>query len=207
MPTTNEIKPRALSPSLLELAGISRATIEAHYRLYQGYVGKRNEIVALLETADRSGANQVHSELRALKVELSFAIGAIKNHEVYFGHLGGEGGDPTGAIGVLITRDFGSVAAWRDDLRATGIAGRGLGVDRIRLGRAPPLQLHRRYPEHLPDLERDTACRPRRPRARVLPRLPDRPRLVHRGVLREPRLERRERLDRHVRHSGRLARP
>jgi superoxide dismutase, Fe-Mn family len=125
MPTTNEIKPRALSPSLLELAGISRTTIEAHYRLYQGYVGKRNEIVALLETADRSRANQVHSELRALKVELSFAIGAIKNHEVYFGHLGGEGGDPTGAIGGLITRDFGSVGAWRDDLRGTGMAGRG----------------------------------------------------------------------------------
>ena len=125
MATTNEIKPRALSPSLLELAGISRTTIEAHYRLYQGYVGKRNEIVALLETADRSRANQVYSEVRALKVELSFAIGAIKNHEVYFGHLGGEGGDPTGAIGALITRDFGSVGAWRDDLRGTGMAGRG----------------------------------------------------------------------------------
>jgi len=125
MPTYTEIKPRPLRPSLLELAGISRATIEAHYRLYQGYVGKRNEILALLQAADRSAASQVHSDLRALKVELSFAIGAVKNHEVYFGHLGGKGGDPKGAIGALITRDFGSVDAWRDDLRATGIAGRG----------------------------------------------------------------------------------
>ena len=125
MPTYTEISPRALNPRLLELEGISRVTIEAHYRLYQGYVGKRNEILAQLEATDRSVANQVHSELRALKVELSFAIGAIKNHEVYFAHLGGEGGDPAGAIDALIRRDFGSVDAWRDDLRATGIAGRG----------------------------------------------------------------------------------
>lgn len=125
MPSYTEIKPRALMPNLLELDGISRATIEAHYRLYQGYVGKRNEILAMLEGANRSGANQVYSELRSLKVELSFAIGAIKNHEVYFAHLGGEGGEPTGAIGDLIRRDFGSVDSWRDDLKATGVAGRG----------------------------------------------------------------------------------
>ncbi len=125
MPTYTEITPRALTPKLLELDGISRATIEAHYRLYQGYVGKRNEILAKLEGADRSGANQVYSEVRALKLELSFAIGGIKNHEIYFAHLGGEGGDPTGAIGELIKRDFGSADAWRDDLKATGVAGRG----------------------------------------------------------------------------------
>ena len=125
MPTYTDIKPRELNPALLELDGISRASIEAHYRLYQGYVGKRNEILAMLEAVDRSGANQVYSELRALKVDLSFAVGGIKNHEIYFAHLGGEGGDPTGRIKDLIERDFGSVGAWRDDLKATGIAGRG----------------------------------------------------------------------------------
>ena len=104
----------------------SRArSVEAHHRLYQGYVAKRNEILGKLAALDRSGANQVYSELRALKVDLSFAIGGIKNHEVYFAHLGGQGGDPTGAIGDLIKRDFGSVGAWRDDLTATGMAARG----------------------------------------------------------------------------------
>ena len=123
--STNEIKPRELRPSLLELDGISRASIEAHYRLYQGYVAKRNEILEKLGAADRGNANQVYSEWRALKVELSFATGGIKNHEIYFAHLGGEGGDPTGAAGDLIRRDFGSVALWREDLKATGMAGRG----------------------------------------------------------------------------------
>jgi Fe-Mn family superoxide dismutase len=120
-----EISPRELKPALYELDGISREAVEAHYKLYQGYVDKRNEILGKLESVDRSAANQVYSEVRALKVELSFAIGGIKNHEVYFEHLGGNGGDPTGLIGDLIRRDFGSVDAWRSDLKATGMAGRG----------------------------------------------------------------------------------
>ncbi|RDI76182.1 Superoxide dismutase [Gaiella occulta] len=120
-----EITPRELKPALLELDGISRASIEAHHRLYKGYVSKRNEILGLLESADRASANQVYSELRALKVDLAFALGGIKNHEVYFAHLGGAGGEPTGAIGALIRRDFGSAEAWRSDLRATGMAARG----------------------------------------------------------------------------------
>ena len=67
----------------------------------------------------------MYSELRALKVDLTFAIGGIKNHELYFEHLGGVGGEPKGAFGDLVTRDFGSVDAWRADLKATGISGRG----------------------------------------------------------------------------------
>ena len=120
-----EIAARELKPSLLELDAISSETIEAHYRLYQGYVAKRNEILGKLASADLGTANQVYSELRSLKVELSFAIGGIKNHELYFDHLGGAGGEPKGAFGDLVARDFGSVEAWKADLKATGLAGRG----------------------------------------------------------------------------------
>ena len=120
-----EITARVLEPALLELDGISRETIEAHYKLYEGYVGKRNEIMEKLAEVDLAAANQAYSEVRVLKVELSFALGGIKNHEIYFEHLGGSGGDPGGAIGSLITRDFGSAGAWRADLKATGMAGRG----------------------------------------------------------------------------------
>jgi superoxide dismutase, Fe-Mn family len=120
-----EIAPRALRPETLELEGISRATIEAHYKLYQGYVNKRNEILGKLEGVDLGAANQVYSDIRALKVDLTFAIGGIKNHEIYFAHLGGAGGDPTGAFAALARRDFGSIEAWRSDLRATGMAARG----------------------------------------------------------------------------------
>jgi Fe-Mn family superoxide dismutase len=120
-----EIAARSLKPALLEMDGLSRASVEAHYKLYQGYVNKRNEILGRLAEVDASSANQVYSDLRALKVDLSFAIGGVKNHEVYFEHLGGNGGDPDGASASLIERDFGSVANWRADLKATGMAGRG----------------------------------------------------------------------------------
>jgi superoxide dismutase, Fe-Mn family len=120
-----EIAARELKPELYELDGISRASVEAHYKLYEGYVNKRNEILRKLDGIDLASANQVYSEIRSLKVELSFAIGGIKNHEIYFEHLGGGGGDPSGLIGDLIRRDFGGVAEWRADLKATGMAARG----------------------------------------------------------------------------------
>jgi superoxide dismutase, Fe-Mn family len=125
MATYEEIVPRELKPQLYELDGISRASVEAHYKLYQGYVNKRNEILKQLEGVDLGSANQVYSDLRALKVELTFAVGGIKNHELYFEHLGGPGGEPDGAIAALLARDFGSLAAWRADLKATGLAARG----------------------------------------------------------------------------------
>jgi superoxide dismutase, Fe-Mn family len=120
-----EIAARELKPELLEMDGISRASVEAHYKLYQGYVAKRNEILAKRAEVDLSTANQVYSDVRALKIDLTFAIGGVKNHEIYFEHLGGGGGDPTGPIASLIERDFGSVEAWRTDLKATGMGGRG----------------------------------------------------------------------------------
>ena len=120
-----EITARELKPALLDLDRISRSTIEAHHRLYQGYVAKRNEILGKLAEVDLTSANQTFSELRSLKVDLTFAVGGIKNHEIYFEHLGGSGGDPKGAIADLIKRDFGSAQAWHDDLRATGMGGRG----------------------------------------------------------------------------------
>ena len=120
-----EIAARELKPELLEMDGISRASVEAHYKLYQGYVAKRNEILARLGEVDLGAANQVYSEVRGLKTDLSFAIGGAKNHEIYFEHLGGGGGAPTGAAAALIERDFGSADAWRADLTATGMAARG----------------------------------------------------------------------------------
>ena len=105
-----EIAPRELKPALYELDGISREAVEAHYKLYEGYVSKRNEILGKLADVDLTAGNQVYSEIRALKVELTFAIGGVKNHEIYFEHLGGEGGDPDGPVA---------------DLTATGMGGRG----------------------------------------------------------------------------------
>ena len=188
--------------SFTRAADISSATIDAHHRLYQGYVSKRNEILGKLAEVDLAVANQIYSEVRSLKVELSFAVGGIKNHEVYFEHLGGHGGDPEGPIATLIRRDFGSIDTWRADLKATGMAGRGWAWTAYDWDERRPLQLRRGHAEHVSDLERHPTRRARRLRARLLPRLPDRPRRLHRGLLQQPRLGRRERLGRRVEHQA-----
>jgi Fe-Mn family superoxide dismutase len=111
--------------SIRELDGISKRTMEEHYELYKGYVGKTNEIQEKLNSVDRGSANQIFSDLRALRVDLSFAIGGVKNHEIYFGHLGGKGGSPGGKLAELINRDFPSYDKWLEDFKASGIAARG----------------------------------------------------------------------------------
>jgi Fe-Mn family superoxide dismutase len=105
--------------------GISTKTMEEHYKLYQGYVNKYNEIMEKLDGADKSKANQVFSDVRSLKVDLTFAIGGVKNHETYFAHLGGKGGDPSGKLHDALVKTFGSMDAWRADMKATGMASRG----------------------------------------------------------------------------------
>jgi Fe-Mn family superoxide dismutase len=111
--------------SIRELEGISKRTMEEHYELYKGYVGKTNEIQEKLNSVDRGSANQIFSDLRSLRVDLSFAIGGVKNHEIYFGHLGGKGGAPGGKLAELINRDFPSYEKWLEDFKASGIAARG----------------------------------------------------------------------------------
>src|SRR5436190_15929145 len=112
-------------PSIRELNGISLRTMEEHYELYKGYIGKTNEIQEKLDTVDRSTANQIFSDLRSLRVDLSFAIGGVKNHELFFGHLGGKGGQPLPRTLEAINRDYPSFDAFLADFKASGLAARG----------------------------------------------------------------------------------
>lgn len=109
-----------------ERVGISRRTHEEHFKLFQGYANKTNEIrksLAEMEV-DPAKSNQIFSQMRALKVDYSFAYGGYVNHAIYFDILGGSG-EPSGEALKMIERDFGSFDAWKTDLKATGIAGRG----------------------------------------------------------------------------------
>lgn len=120
-------KAKPLRPELLKLNGISAKTMEEHYKLYEGYVKKANEILNKLKEMDPdpAAANPTYSEIRELKVEFSRAVGGVKNHQAYFAHLGGKGGQPGGKLLEHIEKDFGSFDRWARDLKATGIAARG----------------------------------------------------------------------------------
>jgi len=64
--------------SIRELNGISARTMEEHYELYKGYIGKTNEIQEKLNGVDRGTANQIYSDLRSLRIDLSFATGGSR---------------------------------------------------------------------------------------------------------------------------------
>lgn len=111
--------------SIKELNGISERTMTEHYKLYESYVKKFNEISDKLKTIDLDSANPTFSDVRALKVEYAFALNGVKNHELYFSHLAGGGGEPSGKLMAQIEKDFGSFEAWQKDLKASGMAARG----------------------------------------------------------------------------------
>lgn len=120
-----QIEPQSLKSQLLTMIGISPRQIQEHYKLYQGYVSRVNEIRVKMRTADRLNANSTFSSIRGLKLSETYALGGYKLHEIYFGNLGGRGGTASGAILQAIVKDFGSYEFWEKDFKATALASRG----------------------------------------------------------------------------------
>ncbi|MBI5562067.1 MAG: superoxide dismutase [Deltaproteobacteria bacterium] len=108
------------------LDGISDNQISQHRDiLYAGYVNKLNEIEERLKTVDISKANQVFSDLRALKADETFALNGVVLHELYFENLGGKAARPKGKLADLIAKAFGSYDKWAENFKACGMAARG----------------------------------------------------------------------------------
>jgi Fe-Mn family superoxide dismutase len=123
----DEIKPRQFAAFDKELDGISKQTMEDHYKLYEGYCKKTNAIRKALNEInyDEAEGNQVYSEIRALGVDYTFALLGYKNHDLYFGHLGGDGGEPEGRFAELADSESGGVGKWKTALEKTALAARG----------------------------------------------------------------------------------
>ncbi len=110
-----------------DLEGLSLKMLEQHYKLYEGYVKKSNEIQIKVESADKSEANGVYSFIGELKRQETFAVNGMKLHEVYFGHLQGDG-KPAGELLAMIEKDWGSLDEWKNEMIATGMSARGWAI-------------------------------------------------------------------------------
>jgi superoxide dismutase, Fe-Mn family len=123
----DELVPRRFAAFEKELDGISRQTMEDHYKLYEGYCKKANECRRILNEFDYAEieGNQVYSPLRAVSVDYTFALLGYKNHDLYFGHLGGDGGEPDGRFAELTDSEFNGVDKWLNALKKSASAARG----------------------------------------------------------------------------------
>ncbi len=123
----DELKPRKFAAFERDLDGISRQTMEDHYKLYEAYAKKANECRRILNEFDygQIEGNQVYSPLRAVSVDYTFALLGYKNHDLYFGHLGGDGGEPDGRFAELIDSEFNGVEKWQNAVKKAASAARG----------------------------------------------------------------------------------
>jgi Fe-Mn family superoxide dismutase len=108
-----------------KLDGLTASQIEQHLKLYKGYIGKANEIHGKLNEADLTNPNATYAPLRELLMEQSYAVNGAVYHELYFGNLGGKGGDPTGDLKAAVEERFGSTGKFMDLLKASGKCMRG----------------------------------------------------------------------------------
>ncbi|TAN63072.1 superoxide dismutase [bacterium] len=111
---------------LTGLDGISDNQISQHKDiLYAGYVNKLNEIEDRLKTADITKANQIFSDMRALKADETFALNGVVLHELYFENLGVDKAKPGAELSSLLAKEFGSFEKWAENFKACGMAARG----------------------------------------------------------------------------------
>jgi Fe-Mn family superoxide dismutase len=103
------------------LRGLSEQLLASHYQ--NNYGGALRRLNALEQRlAALAWEHAPVFELNGLKREELVALGSVILHEIYFDGLGGEGGDPDGALAAMLERDFGSVARWRAEFTALGKA-------------------------------------------------------------------------------------
>lgn len=118
---TYYINPIAFKPP--RLIGLSEDLLVSHYEAVYGLAVRRlnavEESLAALDWSTVAGF-----ELARLKHEEVDAANSMVLHEAYFDCLGGQDGlgspaiDPIGPLAEAICRDFGGLAAWREQFMA-----------------------------------------------------------------------------------------
>ena len=113
------------------LKGISDATLEQHFKLYEGYVTQTNALNAkLAELVKDGGVDEKHMlEYSEMKRRLAFEYNGMVLHEHYFGNLR-KHGDRAPARGSsfreTVDASWGSYQKWEADFTSVGKM-RGVG--------------------------------------------------------------------------------
>lgn len=113
--------------------GITSKQLQQHYKLYQGYVTKLNEIWSIPNNLKEfNDSNTTYSRMRSLKLGETFALDGVKLHQLYFENITGGFNKITDDIVNMIKRDFESYENFMRYFKNVGLSVRGwtiLAVD------------------------------------------------------------------------------
>ncbi len=107
--------------ALRGLAGIPDALVEAHLRLYEGYVRNLNLLRRRLAAAEPGSP-----EWSGMERQVGFEVNGARLHELYFENLSPAGGGPSATLGERLAGEWGSFDGWRSEFAAVGSM-RGVG--------------------------------------------------------------------------------
>lgn len=109
-----------------ELDGISRATIEEHIGLYNGYVKHANLIREKIAAYSSDPDNNTYA-IGEMQRRYGFEFGGMRNHEYYFTQFeGGAKPLPAGKLMDMMLSQWGSVEAWQERFMKIAMT-RGVG--------------------------------------------------------------------------------
>ena len=113
---------------LAGLQGISDATLEMHFGLYEGYVKNANllneKLAAIRSAGNPSGADPAYAELVR---RLAFEYNGMRLHEYYFDNMTKSPGElKSGSLYDKLGEAYGDFDKWKADFVAVG-AMRGVG--------------------------------------------------------------------------------
>lgn len=111
---------------LLGKLELSDRQLKAHFKLYEGYVRKLNEIAELRSRTSRSETHYAYGKYSELLRREPAAYNGVVLHELYFENLAPAGTTrPDARTRRLIESSFGSVEHWVEDMKAAGSSAHG----------------------------------------------------------------------------------
>lgn len=110
--------------NLPEMTGISSKQINAHLKLYAGYVKNVNALSAKI-TGYKTDSEANMLALSELTRRYGFEWNGMRLHEIYFSGLGGDG-SIMGKLADEIIAQFGSIDSWKAEVKAMAMM-RGIG--------------------------------------------------------------------------------
>ncbi len=122
------IEPKNYDHLLGNLNNLSESQLQAHFKLYQGYVKKLNEIENMLKEVDPGQANYSFGLFSELRRRQPVAFNGAYLHELYFNGLKKNAGRPSMDLVDVVEQKFGSWDNWVNDVIGTAMSGPGWTV-------------------------------------------------------------------------------